>query len=234
MEHTWMSQFPRKKVPEGEILFAEGDYSEHMYFIVQGKIAITKKVIEGADKLLAELGTGEYFGDMGLLTGARRSATARAVEASEVIVITQELFSQMLQEDPTAGLNLMKQLAKRLEHTNEELIYVALQMALSERKPLRFPREKEGKTLFVLTGSFALEQLPLVLKAHKTVMLSHRVDMITSLLRPGRSKDALLYVLETDTYKELLELLYPFGSIVEWDITVSIALDDPALDRFLK
>ncbi len=233
MDKHFESQFPRTKVAPGVTLFEEGDYADSMYRIVYGKIAIKKRLIEGADKLLAELGAGEYFGEMSLLTGARRSATATATEESEVIVITQEMFSQMLKEDPDVGLNLLKQLAQRLERTNEDLIYVTLQMALSEQKPLRFQREREGRTLFVVTGSFDLAQMPLVLRAHKALTLSYRLNVIASLLRPGRRKEALVYVLETDTYKDLVDLLLPFGSFVEWDITVGIALDDPVLSRFL-
>ncbi|RMF89692.1 MAG: cyclic nucleotide-binding domain-containing protein [Nitrospinota bacterium] len=231
MREELLARLPRLKVEAGTILFEEGDAADKMYLIVRGKVRITKQVIEGADKLLAELGEGEYFGEMGLLADLQRSATATAVEESEFVLIDRDSFGWLLQENPSFGLSIMKQLAQRLERSNEELVYVSLQMALAERKPHRFPAGTEGKSLFVITGSFAPVDTARVIKAHARVTLPHRTDLIVSLMKPGRGKEALIYVLETETPKELLELLRPFGDLVEWEITPAIPLDDPVWER---
>ena len=47
----------------------------------------------------------------------------------------------------------------------------------------------------------------------------------TSLIRPGRNQEALVYVLETDDPTDLLELITPFMGLVHWDISPALELD---------
>ncbi len=71
-----------------------------MYFVVRGSLQISKHVIQGADKMIATLGAGQYAGEMGLLTGEQRSATIRALEDTEVVEIDQEAFLQLIHDQP--------------------------------------------------------------------------------------------------------------------------------------
>ena len=55
--------------------------------------------------------------------------------------------------------------------------------------------------------------------------LANTPALITSLIRPGRTQDALVYVLETDEPSDLLELITPFMGLVQWDISPALELD---------
>ena len=86
-------RYKRRHVPAGTTLCHEGDFGDTMYFVVQGSLQISKRVVQGADKVIATLGDGQYAGELSLLTGAQRNATIRAVEETEVVEIDQRRFS---------------------------------------------------------------------------------------------------------------------------------------------
>ena len=223
----WMASdcYKRRHVPAGTTLCHEGDFGDTMYFVVQGSLQISKRVIQGADKVIATLGVGQYAGELGLLTGAQRNATMRAVEETEVVEIDQEAFLQLIHEQPHVGLDLMRQLAHRLYATTEELILTALEVALAQREP---PRMLSGgrRMRFIATGSFPGDKMAEVMRlAAKQAPLANSPALVTSLVRPGRTQDALVYVLETDDPSDLVELITPFMGLVQWDISPALELD---------
>jgi CRP-like cAMP-binding protein len=223
----WMTgeRYKRRHVPAGATLCHEGDFGDTMYFVVQGSLQISKRVIQGADKVIATLGDGQYAGELSLLTGAQRNATISAVEETEVVEIDQEAFLELIHEQPLVGLELMRQLAHRLHATTEELILTALEVALAQREP---PRMASGgrRMCFIATGSFPGEKTAEVLRlAAEQTPLAHSPALVTSLIRPGRNQEALVYVLETDDPSDLLKLITPFMGLVQWDIAPALELD---------
>jgi Domain of unknown function (DUF3303) len=149
----------------------------------------------------------------------------RAVEETEVVEIDQEAFLQLIREQPLVGLDLMRQLAHRLHATTEELILTALEVALAQREP---PRMALGnhRMRFIATGSFPGEKTAEVLRlAAAQAPLAHSPVLVSSLIRPGRTHEALVYVLETDDPSDLLELITPFMGLVQWDISPALAID---------
>jgi CRP-like cAMP-binding protein len=224
----WMAsdRYKRRHVPAGTTLCQEGDFGNTMYFVVQGSLQISKRVIQGADKVIATLSAGQYAGELSLLTGAQRNATIHAVEETEVVEIDQEAFLQLIHEQPRVGLDLMRQLAHRLHATTEELILTALEVALAQRKPSRVALRSQ-RLRFIATGSFLGEKAAEVLRlATEQAPLANSPALVASLIRPGRTQDALIYVLETDDPSDLLELITPFMGLVQWDIAPVLELDD--------
>jgi CRP-like cAMP-binding protein len=223
----WMAsdRYKRRHLPAGATLCHEGDFGDTIYFVVQGSLQISKRVIQGADKVIATLGDGQYAGELSLLTGAQRNATISAVEETEVVEIDQEAFLQLIHEQPRVGLDLMRQLAHRLHATTEELILTALEVALAQRKPSRVP--SGGRRMrFIATGSFPSEKTAEVLRlAAEQALLANSPTLVTSLIRPGRNQEALVYILETDDPSDLLELITPFMGLVQWDIAPALELD---------
>lgn len=218
-------RYRRRHLPTGTTLCQEGDFGDTMYFVVQGSLEISKRVIEGAGKVIATLGVGQYAGELSLLTGVQRSATIRAVEETEVVEIDQQAFLQLLHDQPQVGLDLMRQLARRLHETTEELILTALEMALAQREPRRTPAG--GRRMrFIATGSFASEQTAAVMRlATEQAPLAKSPGLVTSLIRPGRTEGALVYIFETDDAQDLLELVTPFMGLVQWDISPALDID---------
>jgi CRP-like cAMP-binding protein len=223
----WMTsdRYKRRHVPAGATLCHEGDFGDTIYFVVQGSLQISKRVIQGADKVIATLGDGQYAGELSLLTGAQRNATISAVEETEVVEIDQEAFLQLIHEQPRVGLDLMRQLAHRLHATTEELILTALEVALAQRKPSRVP--SGGRRMrFIATGSFPSEKTAEVLRlAAEQALLTNSPTLVTSLIRPGRNQEALVYILETNDPSDLLELITPFMGLVQWDISPAFEID---------
>jgi len=110
-----------RRVPTGELIFEEGSRGEDFYLILQGRVAISKGGL-----LLAELGPGGHFGEMAMVDKSPRSATARVVEDSKVLVIQRQQFYETMRRDPNMAVKLMwsfiQVLNTRLRLTNNELL----------------------------------------------------------------------------------------------------------------
>lgn len=98
---------------KGTILFREGDAGREMYIIQKGKVQVRKRVGQ-SEKVIAELGAGEFFGEMALLLGADRSATVEVIEDSRILVVNPETFATLLKSDAQIALKMLKKMAARL------------------------------------------------------------------------------------------------------------------------
>ncbi|XSG82115.1 MAG: cyclic nucleotide-binding domain-containing protein [Methyloligella sp. ZOD6] len=105
---------PVEKFAAGEVIIPEGSQGDKMYVVCSGKVRI-----ERAGKLLEELSPGDSFGEMSLIDGAPRSATARAEIDCEVAPIAERMFLRLVHEKPMFALTIMHNLADRLRRANE-------------------------------------------------------------------------------------------------------------------
>src|SRR5256886_13211937 len=106
-------------------LFRAGDEGDAMYLIERGKVRICVQATDGRDMTLTELGRGDFFGEMALLDGQRRSADAIVVEDARVAVLSREHFLSFVRSSPDVALELLTALANRLRHTDELLRHSA-------------------------------------------------------------------------------------------------------------
>jgi CRP-like cAMP-binding protein len=106
--------------PAGTVLFPEGVPGHVMYVVVSGVIEI-RRSFGGVHHVLATLGPGEFFGEMAILSGRPRSATAVVCAPSRLLVIDGTRFEAMLRARPEIALRLIKALAGRLEATNQHV-----------------------------------------------------------------------------------------------------------------
>ena len=110
--------------PAGSVLFKEGEHGEEMYVVQTGLIQILKRI--GNDmRPLATLGRGEFIGEMAILNGKPRSATAVVVENARCIVIDAATLEQMIANNAEIAVRLVKKLARRLDAA-DELIQILL------------------------------------------------------------------------------------------------------------
>lgn len=93
----------------GDVIFAIGDPAESMYVVVEGEVEIRI-----GDAVLDEIGPGTVFGEMALVAGEPRSATARAATDCRVVEISQKRFLFLVQQTPFFALELMRVIAARL------------------------------------------------------------------------------------------------------------------------
>jgi CRP-like cAMP-binding protein len=109
-----------KDFPKGTVLFREGELGRDMFIIQKGKVQVRKRV-GTAEKILAELGDGEFFGEMALLMGMDRSATVEVIEDSKILVVTPNTFESLLKSNIDIALKMLKKMASRLRALNEHL-----------------------------------------------------------------------------------------------------------------
>ncbi len=107
------------------VLFRAGDEGDAMYIIEEGKVRICVRAKDGNEVTLTELGRGDFFGEMALLEGKRRSADARVSEHARLAVLSREHFLSFMRSNPDVALEMLTALANRLRHTDELLRHSA-------------------------------------------------------------------------------------------------------------
>jgi CRP/FNR family cyclic AMP-dependent transcriptional regulator len=98
-------------VPEGYELAREGLFAHEFFIIEDGAAA----VIANGNRI-AELGAGDFFGEIGLLETERRTATVVATTPMELIVMFEREFRQMEREMPSVATRVRSAIRARLEH----------------------------------------------------------------------------------------------------------------------
>ena len=92
-----------------------------MYIVVSGAIEVLKKTKSG-ELPLAKLHKGDFVGEMSLLESLPRSATARAIGPTKLLVIQPGGFLLKIRRDPTFAFEMLQSLSRRIRLTNESLI----------------------------------------------------------------------------------------------------------------
>ncbi len=118
----------------GQVLFHEGDDGDDMYIIQSGRVAIKKKV-KDSDTTLAVLEKGDFFGEMAILERMPRSATAEVVEQGDLIVISGEMFGDMIKANPEIAVRMLRKQSIRLRETNRQLESVMAHGGMSAPPP---------------------------------------------------------------------------------------------------
>jgi CRP-like cAMP-binding protein len=99
--------------PKNIMLFAEGEPGDELFIIQRGAIKITK-IVDNKEVLLAMLKPGDILGEMALLEGKPRAASAVAYEDSDVMAVNKENFELMIQNQPQLIAKITTLLADRL------------------------------------------------------------------------------------------------------------------------
>ena len=107
---------PARSLADGESIFVEGDLAGEMFIVHAGEV-----LIEHRGKTLDRLAVGDVFGEMALIDGAPRSATARASGPCEVLVLNERNFIYLVDEMPYFALKVMRVLAHRLRVMNDRV-----------------------------------------------------------------------------------------------------------------
>ena len=123
------------------MLFREGESGEEMFVIQSGTVQITKHA-SGEERPLATLGRGEFLGEMAILNGKPRTATAVVLEDARVLVIDAKTLETMIAKNPEIALRLIKKLARRLDSA-DEMIQILLNPDPRARVMLGLKRHAE-------------------------------------------------------------------------------------------
>ena len=107
--------------PAGSILFQKGEAGNAMYLIEGGRVRIHLRDDDGEEVTLAELAGGDFFGEMAILDGKPRSASATVTETARLAVLSREHFHEYVQRNPDLALEMLSAITVRLRHTDEML-----------------------------------------------------------------------------------------------------------------
>ena len=105
----------------GDLLFAEDETPTDLHVVVSGRIAISKRSVDGRESMVALMERGDLFGEMGLFDGLGRSAEARALEVSQVLTIPYGPLQAIYEGRPALLWSVVKLLAGRLRNTDTAL-----------------------------------------------------------------------------------------------------------------
>lgn len=99
---------------KNDIIFKQGDAAREMYYINSGKVGIYIQYGEASQRLLVELDTGKYFGEMAIIDDMPRSATAVVSEDALLTAIDRDTFRDFISEHPQIAVEIMQSLSERL------------------------------------------------------------------------------------------------------------------------
>lgn len=152
---------------DGEVIFREGDESLAVFRVERGRVRLVKAGGNGGGVMLAVLGRGEMFGEMGILDGVARNASAVAEGDATLTVIPRAAFLDRLQSDSELSLRVMTKLVQRLRAADERLARAMpadLAQAVApapppvpEPEPERTPRAGLLRRLFARRAAMPVE-----------------------------------------------------------------------------
>lgn len=123
---TLSSYIKLYRAKPGSVLFREGDKSDFMCIVLQGKLDITKQNNQLEDKSVATVLAGRSLGEMAMVDSEARSATALVLEPAILAVLTHESFMDIARDKPALGVKLLLKIAQlisqRLRHTSGVLV----------------------------------------------------------------------------------------------------------------
>ena len=128
LEINFLATLSREeKVGPNQYLFREGETGDRMYVVLEGRIMISKQIVDAGEEALAFLERGDYFGEMALIDRQPRSADARASDGGAVVLsISREVLEGILDIQKVSSLRLLQLLcilvAKRLREIDDKLV----------------------------------------------------------------------------------------------------------------
>jgi CRP-like cAMP-binding protein len=136
MLESLANRLRRRRFRRNEVIFHQGDPGDSLHVVASGAVKILLPSTEGEEAIIATLRPGDFFGELALLDGATRSATAAALEPTETLVLPRPVLMDLLGTVPGLGDFLLVGLAKELRRLTsqvEELHFLDLAGRLAMR-----------------------------------------------------------------------------------------------------
>ena len=148
----------RRKVRRNAIVISEGDETDSLYIIEQGRVRVVAINEDGREFILANLSPGDFFGELALIDDGPRSASVIAIEPCVFLTISKEDVTQWLSRRPENAMAMLRAMSKRLRGITEDLTSLALQDVYGRvvRLLLRDAREENGD---LITGPMTQQDI---------------------------------------------------------------------------
>ncbi|WP_166238870.1 Crp/Fnr family transcriptional regulator [Paenibacillus turpanensis] len=118
---TVASASSRRVYPAGTLLFREKEHGSTLFIVVSGSVKIFTTGTSGSEKILSVFHSGDCFGELSLIDGKPRSASAQTLEDSSLILLKGDDFLHVLQANFDISLSIMRELSSRLRDTNQHI-----------------------------------------------------------------------------------------------------------------
>lgn len=107
---------------QGAIIFNEGDPGEVLYMIQTGQVRIFIHGLDGTENSVILFGRpGDIFGELAVIDGLPRSATAVALDDTTLLTINREAFRQYMRHMPQLAYNFMQELTRRVRYNTQQM-----------------------------------------------------------------------------------------------------------------
>ncbi len=116
----------RKSATRATTIMAGGDATDSLYIVLSGRLKVMMSDAEGKEVILSILGPGEFFGEMGLIDDAPRSASVVTLEPCELLYLSKRDFKKCLAENFEMAMAVMRGLVRRLREADRKIGSLAL------------------------------------------------------------------------------------------------------------
>ena len=111
-----------RRLAESAVLCRQGDPGDALFIVTGGRIRLSTTDPSGNEKILTYFTDGQFFGEMSLLSGAPRSATAIAETDCQLLVLDKPAFDRLLAGHAQIMREMLKVVSQRTQHTNQQLL----------------------------------------------------------------------------------------------------------------
>ena len=113
-------RYYQRTLSPGEAVFEAGDPGDQLYVIQSGEVELVRET-ESKQRVVAHLGPGDFFGELGVVMGAPRSTRAVAINATRLIALDRETLEAMCLEEPVIAIRMIRVLVSRLIEAERRL-----------------------------------------------------------------------------------------------------------------
>jgi signal transduction histidine kinase len=204
-----------RRFAAGEVIFSAGERGDGFHLIETGRVQILAR-FSGAERLLATIEAGDFFGEMAVLDEAPRSATAKAETETRTRFIARAELLYLLERQPDVALTLIRQFSQRIRAINEKYVQEIIhaeRLALVGRFASTIVHDfKNPLTIIGLAAELACsEDTDAELRAKSHEKIARQIERMSNMLqeliefsRPTASRSALR---ETDFSEFLTPLI---------------------------
>ncbi len=160
---TLASQIDVVRHPAGHLLFSVGDPGDSLYLIRSGAVEVFVRNDTGQRIVLETAGPRDFFGEMSLLDGGPRTASVVVSEDLEAIRVDRNDIHRLLEKHPTAAVDLLTAMGRRLRQTGELLRHTASRNVNREAEDTRGRVQRIADWIAEFSGSLTFLNLHLLL-----------------------------------------------------------------------
>jgi len=182
----------RKPYPKDSTVIAAGDPTDALYVVISGRLKVMMSDNEGREVILAILNQGDFFGEMGLIDQAPRSATVITIEPCELLTITRTDFTKCLQKNFDFTMNVMRGLVKRLREADRKIGSLALMDVCGRVARLLMEMAETVDGQKVVTRKLPKQQIAKMIGASREMVSRVMKEMETSGHIEVRARQILL------------------------------------------